>query len=83
MEALTEGLEDIIEASRSADAMRSEAVGAVRNISDIIGETAENAETVMKAADRLKDSVANLDATANELSDSMADLKTEIEVFKI
>jgi len=83
MDALIEGLKDISVASEAADASRIEAVEAVRDISQIIGETAEHAETVMGVSERLAGNVENLDETATKLGESMADLKTEIEVFKI
>ena len=83
MDELTNGLMEITEATREADARRGEAVNAVRNISEIIDETAENATTVLNASDQLKNNVDELNKTAVQLSESMDGLKNEVEVFKI
>ncbi len=83
MEELIGGLEEIRVATESADERRVEAVDAVRNISRIIEETAENTQTVIDVSEKLKNNVDNLDKTAGELGDSMSGLKSEVEVFKI
>ncbi len=83
MATLVEGLQGIVENTERADRERSSAVEAVRNISDIISETASSAEVVRDVASKLLDSVQNLNQTADSLGENMDDLKTEISVFKI
>ncbi len=83
MATLVEGLQGIVENTERADHERSFAVDAVRNISDIIAETASSAEVVREVASKLMDSVQNLNQTADSLGENMDDLKSEISVFKI
>jgi len=83
MGVLVDGLRRIADGTERADKERSDAVGAVRNISDIIGETAGSAETVKGVADKLLENVENLNVTAEMLGENMDSLKAEISVFKV
>ncbi|MBQ2802601.1 MAG: methyl-accepting chemotaxis protein, partial [Lachnospiraceae bacterium] len=57
MEQLIDGLKEIVDSTEKADIQRSAAVLAVKNISDIIEETASSAETVNDVAARLLENV--------------------------
>ena len=83
MSQLIEGLKDIVVSTEKADGERSAAVAAVKNISDIIEETAGSAETVNDVANKLLSHVEKLSDTANVLDENMEGLKNEISVFKI
>ncbi len=83
MTQLVEGLNDIVTSTERADHERSDTLVAVRNISDIIEETATSAETVSEVANKLLQNVENLNRTAGVLGDNMEGLKAEITVFKI
>lgn len=83
MGQLIEGLKDIVESTEKADGERSAAVVAVKNISDIIEETAGSAETVNDVASKLLEHVEKLSSTASVLDENMEGLKNEISVFKI
>ncbi len=83
MSTLVEGLKAIVDSTEKADHERRSTVDAVRNISDIIEETANSAEVVRDVVNRLMESVRNLNQTADSLGQNMEELKTEISVFKI
>lgn len=83
MGQLIEGLKDIVVSTEKADGERSAAVAAVKNISDIIEETAGSAETVNDVANKLLSHVEKLSSTASILDENMEGLKNEISVFKI
>ena len=83
MGQLIEGLKDIVVSTEKADGERSAAVAAVKNISDIIEETAGSAETVNDVANKLLHHVEKLSTTASVLDENMEGLKNEISVFKI
>ena len=83
MGQLIEGLKDIVVSTEKADVERSAAVAAVKNISDIIEETAGSAETVNDVANKLLNHVEKLSTTASVLDENMEGLKNEISVFKI
>ncbi len=83
MSQLIEGLKDIVVSTEKADGERSAAVAAVKNISDIIEETAGSAETVNDVANKLFAHVEKLSDTASVLDENMEGLKNEISVFKI
>ena len=83
MGQLIEGLKDIVVSPEKADGERSAAVAAVKNISDIIEETAGSAETVNDVANKLLNHVEKLSTTASVLDENMEGLKNEISVFKI
>lgn len=83
MSQLIEGLKDIVVSTEKADGERSAAVAAVKNISDIIEETAGSAETVNDVANKLLAHVKELSTTASVLDENMEGLKNEISVFKI
>lgn len=83
MNQLVDGLKEIVVAMERADRERGDTVVAVKNIFDIIEETASSAETVNDVAIKLLQNVENLNSTAEALSVNMDDLKTEISVFKI
>lgn len=80
---LVNGLKDIVVSTEKADSERSDAMAAVKNISAIIEETAESAETVNDVAAKLLKNVERLNHTADVLGENMDGLKTEISVFKI
>lgn len=80
---LTAGLEAIMKATDKAERERQNAAAAVNNISQIIEETAGNAETVSSVADKLMESVDNLNQTAAGLDENMQELKTEVSVFTV
>lgn len=83
MKQLICGLKGIMESTQKADAERSDTVAAVKNISAIIGETAEGAEVVKEIADKLLTNVEKLNSTADILGDNMQELKMGIAHFKI
>ena len=83
MGQLIEGLKDIVVSTEKADGERSAAVAAVKNISDIIEETAGSAETVNDVANKLLNHVEKLSTTASVLDENMEGLKNEISVLKI
>ena len=83
MGQLIEGLKDIAASTEKADGERSAAGAAVKNISDIIEETAGSAETVNDVANKLLEHVEKLSNTASVLDENMEGLKNEISVFKI
>lgn len=83
MALLASGLREIVVSMEKADAERSDTVQGVQNISHIIEETAERAETVREIAGKLLSSVENLNKTADVLGDNMQELKSEISVFRI
>ena len=83
MGQLIEGLKNIVTSTEKADGERSAAVAAVKNISDIIEETAGSAETVNDVANKLLNHVEKLSTTASVLDENMEGLKNEISVFKI
>ena len=83
MTHLVDGLKEIVTSTERADSERSDTMAAVRNISDIIEETATSAETVSEVANKLLQHVENLRNTAGALGDNMEGLKSEISVFKI
>ena len=82
MGQLIEGLKDIVVSTEKADGERSAAVAAVKNISDIIEETAGSAETVNDVANKLLNHVEKLSTTASVLDENMEGLKNEICAFK-
>lgn len=83
MRDLVDGLREIVEGIDSADREREDTMIAVKNITDIIEETADNAEAVNEVADKLLKNVENLNRTADRLGTNMNELKSEIAVFKI
>ncbi|MBO5524240.1 MAG: methyl-accepting chemotaxis protein [Roseburia sp.] len=82
MQTLFEGLKEIVTSTEQADREREDAVLAVKNISDIIEETAEGAKIVQDVAAKLRQNVDNMNSTAESLGTNMNELKTEISVFK-
>lgn len=82
MQTLFEGLKEIVSSTEQADRERKDAVSAVKNISEIIEETAEGAKIVQDVAAKLQQNVENMNSTAESLGTNMNDLKTEISVFK-
>lgn len=83
MVQLIDGLKDIVENTEKADHERSDTVKAVKEISDIIEETAGSAKIVKDMAEKLLSNVEKLNHTADVLGENMDGLKTEIAVFKI
>lgn len=82
MQALVTGLQEIVASTEQADRERAATLSAVQNISQIIAETAENAEIVSQTSGKLMESVDNLNRTADVLGDNMNELKMEIAQFK-
>lgn len=82
MQELVGGLQDIVASTEQADKERAETLAAVQNISQIIAETAGNAEIVSQTSEKLMKSVDNLSHTADALGGNMNELKTEIAMFK-
>ncbi len=79
---LIEGLKEIVMSTEQADRDRSETLESVKNISNIIEETATSTEVVREIAMKLLHNVENLDKTADALGENMNELKTEVSVFK-
>lgn len=82
MQELVEGLQEIVASTEQADRERAETLQAVQNISQIIAETAGNAEIVSQTSEKLMKNVDNLSHTADVLGGNMNELKTEIAMFK-
>ncbi len=82
MQELVGGLQEIVASTEQADKERAETLAAVQNISQIIAETAGNAEIVSQTSEKLMKSVDNLSHTADALGGNMNELKTEIAMFK-
>ncbi len=80
---LVEGLREIVTSIGRADEERNDTLQAVMNISDIIEDTANRAETVNTIAEQLLANVKNLNVTADVLGENMDELKSEIDAFKI
>jgi len=83
MYQLVDGLNEITTSIGRADTEKSHTVEAVKNISEIIEETASSAGKVNEVANKLLESVEKLHHTADMLGDNMDGLKSEISVFKI
>jgi len=82
MEELVGGLDAIVESTDKADAERKEALDSVKNISDIIEESAENVRDVNGVTEKLLQNVENLNNISDTLNVNMEDLKAEISAFK-
>lgn len=82
MKSLVDGLREIIISTERADKERGETLSAVKNISEIIEETANSAGVVQQTTIRMQKNVEDLNRTAEALGSNMNDLKTEISVFK-
>ncbi len=76
-------LRNIAVGTESADTERNDTLEAVENISAIIEETASSAMMVHDMAERLLNSVDQLDRTSDALSSNMDGLKKEIAAFKV
>lgn len=83
MRMLIGGLKNIVDSTEKADHERSYTVEAVKNISDIIEETANSAEVVRDVLDKLVENVQNLNHTADVLGENMDGLMSEVSVFKV
>lgn len=83
MTKLVGGLGEIVSGMERADSERCDTLSAVKNISDIIEETASSAETVKEVAEKLLQNVENLNKTAGALDENMDGLKSEVAVFRI
>ncbi len=83
MRNLVEGLKEIVLTTEKADRERLDTLEEVKNISSIIGETANNAAVVSDNAMKLLENVESLNKTADALGKNMEGLKTEISEFKI
>ena len=82
MQKLFDGLKEIVSSTEQADKEREDTLAAVKNISDIIAETAEGTKLVQSVAAKLQENVDTMNQTAQSLGDNMNDLKAEISVFK-
>lgn len=82
MKRLVDGLKGIVDSTQKADLEREDTQIAVRNISDIIEETAGSAEVVREVVAKLLEKVTDLNQTAEGLGEHMEELKTEISVFR-
>ena len=82
MQKLFDALKEIISSTEQADKEREDTLAAVKNISDIIAETAEGTKLVQSVAAKLQENVDTMNQTAQSLGDNMNDLKSEISVFK-
>lgn len=82
MEALFAGLKDILASTEQADIERKATLEAVKNISEIIEETAASVEVVRTVAGNLNQNVESLNGIAENLGENMAGLKNGISVFK-
>ena len=82
MQKLFDELKEIVSSTEQADKEREDTLAAVKNISDIIAETAEGTKLVQSVAAKLQENVDTMNQTAQSLGDNMNDLKSEISVFK-
>ena len=82
MQKLFDALKEIVSSTEQADKEREDTLAAVKNISDIIAETAEGTKLVQRVAAKLQENVDTMNQTAQSLGDNMNDLKSEISVFK-
>ena len=82
MQKLFDALKEIVSSTEQADKEREDTLAAVKNISDIIAETAEETKLVQSVAAKLQENVDTMNQTAQSLGDNMNDLKSEISVFK-
>ena len=82
MEELVGGLDAIVESTGKADAERKETLESVKNISDIIEESAGSVRDVNGVTEKLLQNVDNLNKVSDILNINMTDLKAEISAFK-
>ena len=82
MQKLFDALKEIVSSTEQADKEREDTLAAVKNITDIIAETAEGTKLVQSVAAKLQENVDTMNQTAQSLGDNMNDLKSEISVFK-
>ena len=82
MQKLFDALKEIVSSTEQADKEREDTLAAVKNISDIIAETAEGTKLVQSVAAKLQENVDTMNQTAQSLGDNINDLKSEISVFK-
>ena len=82
MQKLFDALKEIVSSTEQADKEREDTLAAVKNISDIIAETAEGTKLVQSVAAKLQENVDTMNQTAQSLGDNMNDLKSEISGFK-
>ena len=82
MEELVGGLDAIVESTGKADAERKDTLESVKNISDIIEESAGSVRDVNGVTEKLLQNVDNLNKVSDILNVNMTDLKAEISAFK-
>jgi len=82
MEELVGGLNAIVESTGKADVERKYALDSVKNISDIIEESAGSVRDVNGVTEKLLQNVDNLNKVSDTLNINMEDLKAEISAFK-
>ena len=83
VELQTKAVEEVIAVFREMQERMGQLIEGLKDISDIIEETAGSAETVNDVANKLLNHVEKLSTTASVLDENMEGLKNEISVFKI
>ena len=69
MQKLFDALKEIVSSTEQADKEREDTLAAVKNISDIIAETAEGTKLVQSVAAKLQENVDTMNQTAQSLGD--------------
>ncbi len=82
MGEVVKSLEDIVSNTERADMLRGETLDTVRNMSQIIDDSAAGASAVNEVIDELVRNVGNLNKVSENLDRNMEGLKTEISAFK-
>ncbi|MBO4846790.1 MAG: methyl-accepting chemotaxis protein [Lachnospiraceae bacterium] len=82
MGEVVKSLQDIVSNTERADMLRGETLKTVRNMSQIIDDSAAGASAVNEVIDELIQNVGNLNKVSENLDRNMEGLKTEISAFK-
>ncbi|MBR3634626.1 MAG: methyl-accepting chemotaxis protein, partial [Lachnospiraceae bacterium] len=82
MGEVVKSLEDIVSNTERADMLRGETLDTVRNMSQIIDDSAAGASAVNEFIDELVRNVGYLNKVSENLDRNMEGLKTEISAFK-
>ena len=82
MGEVVKSLQDIVSNTERADMLRGETLKTVRNMSQIIDDSAAGALAVNEVIDELIQNVGNLNKVSENLDRNMEGLKTEISAFK-
>lgn len=83
MKDVVDSLSDIVRNTERADALRGETLDTVKNMSQIIDDSAAGAAAVNDVLAELMRSIENLNVISEVLDRNMGDLKTEISAFTI